>query len=169
MASEFDATVRLLREQIQAAREASARSGLQNDEWLRTLYQAYTERFLSDNGRIWTTGSIMISLSLGAFALLPTIGSPRPIHFIVLGLVSSAILASWLVIAENHRAFQAKSLAWIVAIEQSLGLQDTGPAKIAGAQITQILSSRGAVQLSRWVLTVSVALGWVLTGVFWPR
>ncbi len=30
------------------------------NEWLRTLHQHYSNRFLSDNERIWTVGSILI-------------------------------------------------------------------------------------------------------------
>ena len=37
----------------------SRNNDLESDAWLRTLYENYTKRFLSDNERIWTTASIM--------------------------------------------------------------------------------------------------------------
>ena len=168
--NDFDSMVRDLRATIrQSLIDSPAFENLQADEWLRTLYESYTQRFLSDNSRIWITGSIMIPLSLAAFAALPTIECPTFIHLLVLAIASVAVMVSWLVIAENHRAFQEKSRAWIVAIEETLGLEETGGPKIRENLLNRMLTFAAAVQIMRWVLTFSVIIGWILVLVFWPR
>ena len=167
---EFERTVQDLKAKLKESLvDGSAYEGLQRDEWLRTLYESYTERFLSDNSRIWITGSIMIPLSLAAFAALPTISCPKFIHLLTLAIASSAVMISWLVIAENHRAFQEKSRAWIVAIEETLGLEKTGGPKIRGNILNRILTFPAAVQIMRWGLAGAVVIAWILVLAFWPR
>ena len=138
------------------------------ESWLRTLYEHYTQTFLSDNARIWGTGSIMIPLALAPFVVLPTIASPTVFHLLVLAFASSSLMISWLVIAENHRAFQEKSRAWLVAIERIIGLRDTGPLKIRQRGLNSILTSTGAIQVVRWGLALPTVLAWILIVVFWP-
>lgn len=168
--NDFDSMVRDLRATMQQSLiDSPAFENLQADGWLRTLYESYTQRFLSDSSRIWITGLIMIPLSLAAFAALPTIEKPTFIHLLVLAIASVAVMVSWLVIAENHRAFQEKSRAWIVAIEETLGLEETGGSKIRANLLNRMLTFAAAVQIMRWVLTFSVIIGWILVLVFWPR
>jgi hypothetical protein len=109
--------------------KGNANNGRQVDEWLQIIYQSYSQRFISDNERIWATGAIMIPLALAIFVALPSIKEPTTLQLITLGIPSILVMMSWLVIAENHRAFQEKSRAWIVAIEETLGLQNTGGRK----------------------------------------
>ena len=111
----------------------------------------------------------MIPLSLAVFAALPSIQKPTTIQLGILALASISIMVSWLIIAENHRAFQEKSRAWIVAIEETLGLQKTGDSKISVNLPNRILTFRGAAQIMRWGLTFTLTIGWVLVLRFWPR
>ena len=39
------------------------------EDWKQSLYQNYTNRFLSDNNRIWVTGGIFIPVALAAFVV----------------------------------------------------------------------------------------------------
>lgn len=71
--------------------------------WLQNLYQYYLNRFLSDNSRIWLTGSIFIPLSLAGFAVVVGLECPRWPQVVVLMFVSITLIIIWLVIAENHR------------------------------------------------------------------
>src|SRR3989344_4582485 len=85
--------------------EDQRKQGQDPNAWLQTLYQNYANRFLSDNGRIWSTGSILIPLSLAGFAAVVGLDAPRWPHVVVLMFASIALMFIWLVIAENHRAF----------------------------------------------------------------
>ena len=144
------------------------RKNLDKDQWLRTLYDSYNKRFLSDNNRIWTTGSIMIPLSLAGFAALPTLQCPPFISLLSLALASTAVIVSWLLIAENHAAFQEKSLAWIIAIEETVGLKNTGGAKITSNLINRIFTFKAGVQFARWGITAGVIAGWFFILTNWP-
>lgn len=168
--SQFNRVVEDLKLQLkQNLIENTAYESLQQDEWLRTLYSSYTKMFINDNSRIWTTGSIMIPLSLAGFAALPGFRSSRLIHILTLAVASSVVMVTWLFIAENHRAFQQKSMAWIVAIEHTIGLTKTGGPKIRGNFLNRLLTFPAAVQIMRWVLTCAVVVAWIVVVIFWPR
>ena len=141
----------------------------QANDWLRTLYETYTARFAMSNGTVWLTGSIMIPLSLAGFAALATLQHPTFPQLAILAIASSAVMGSWLVVSENHRAFQDKSLAWLIAIEETLGLVGTGPVKIRGNWLSRALTFPAAIQVVRWVLTACVVVAWLLVLAFWPR
>jgi hypothetical protein len=79
--------------------------------------------------------------------------------FLALGLSSSLVMFPWLVIAENHRAFQNKSFAWLSAIEEAIGIEVPPPTKIAEGQIAQHLTREETVQRLRWGLTLLVRVG----------
>jgi hypothetical protein len=128
------------------------------DEWLRTLYQSYHQRFLSDNHRIWITGGILISVSLATFAVPVQLGCLPFAPLLVLGFASISLMFSWIIIAENHRAFQEKSRAWIVAIEEIIDIQDTASSKISENWITRSMR----VQTMRWFLGLGVLAGWAV-------
>jgi hypothetical protein len=81
-----------------------------NDEVARTLYAEYNARFLSDNGRIWTTAATMVPLSLGSFALLASIKHPSRAQVIALPLIGLCLMTFWLAIAAKHRVFQEAAL-----------------------------------------------------------
>ena len=134
------------------------------NEWLRALYAAYTERFLSDNNRIWSTGAIMIPLSLAPFAILPAITKLQDIHFWVLSLASITVYLAWLVIADGHRQFQDKSVAWIAAIEQSIGI-DAGSPKVGTYWLTTVVT----IRRMRIAILFELIIGWVVAAKCWPR
>ncbi|MDX1700213.1 MAG: hypothetical protein R3250_06310 [Melioribacteraceae bacterium] len=93
------------------------------DEWLRTLYDSFLNRMLSDNERIWKTGVLFIPLSLSAFGALIAIDNIIWWKVAVLGFASSTIIRVWNIIAENHRTFQQNSEAWLIAIQETIGLK----------------------------------------------
>jgi hypothetical protein len=164
---DFDHVVEGLKAELKRSLvDGSAYDDLQKDQWLRTLYESYCKRFMEDNSRIWTTGSIMIPLSLAAFAAVPNMTNARLLHLAVLAAASISLMLAWLVISENHRAFQEKSRAWIVAIELTLGLEKTGESKIKGDALNSLLIRPHAAQAMRWLLLIFVVVGWVLVIVF---
>ena len=131
------------------------------DKWLSTLYTSYLTRMLSDNGRIWSIGAIFIPLSLSAFAAYPAISAPTPFKLWVLASASSALIWCWLFIAENHRAFQEKSRAWLVAIQRHLKV-DVGGVKVVEPGLNQMLTGSGIIQQMRWWLAYLVTGGWAI-------
>lgn len=133
-----------------------------NDEWLSRLYEYYTARFLSDNCRIWKTGSIMIPLSFAPLAILPSIPSPQLIHYVILGLASIVIYIVWLLIADNHRAFQNKSMPWIKAIENTIDLVNTSGCTLYEYMLTKLITARWM----RRVILMTIVLLWV-TAALW--
>lgn len=148
-----DPIVEKLREQLRKLETA------ERDEWLRLLYDRYTERFMKDNDRIWSTGAIMIPLSLGGFVALATIQVVTVAHVLSLALASIALMLFWEVTAENHRAFQQKSEKWIKAIEEEIGLTDTGGPKADAHRIAKL-----RVQAVRWYLFGFTVLCWLIVG-----
>ena len=137
---------------------ASRTAGLDH-AWLRTLYTNYTQRFLADNENITRTAAIMIPASLAAFAILPYVRDVP--ELLTLAFASSALIVLWLFIAENHRAFQNKAYAWIIAIQEILGLAGIPDAKLADNRLTRLLTRKRGVQYAWWTVTVAVILGWV--------
>lgn len=139
--------------------------GTRDDVWLRFLYDNYHKRFLSDNERIWDNGKLMIPFSLAAFGIYANIACPSWLQLTVLGIASSALSIIWLINAENHRAFQNKSIAWVMAIERLISL-DIRVVKISDDKLNKILSSRAAVRRSiRW-FSFGVPLVWVLLAAY---
>jgi len=129
-------------------------------EWLRTLHTNYTQRFLADNANITRTGAIMIPASLAAFAVLPYV--EKVSDLLALAFASSALIALWLVIAENHRAFQNKAYAWIIAIQEILGLAGIPDAKLADNRLNRLLTRKRGVQIAWWTVALIVILSWVV-------
>ena len=138
-------------------------------EWLRALYASYTTRFISDNNRIWVTGSIMIPLALSGFALLPTIEKPTIKLLLPIALASSVVLLAWNLIADNHRAFQEKSFAWLTAIEEILDIDKPVAVKVQKGFLMGFASFKGAVRATRWFLFFAVVIVWVLMLLYWPE
>ncbi len=132
--------------------------------WLLQLHKHYTDRMLSDNERIWRTGAIFVPVALGAFGALVALKSPVSWwHILVLGLPSTLLLLLWLVIADNHRAFQQKSEACFQAIEEELGLFTIKiPSKAQSKGYDRFVTFPQAIQKSRWWLAFAVAAFWVV-------
>lgn len=147
---------------------------------LTNLYQEYGQRFRSDNNGIWTTGAIMVPLSLGSFGLLASLSDPSRGQVIVLPLIGLLLMTIWFVIAENLRAFQEGSMAWLEAIEQAWHVRpapETAPAaapdKPAGCQFRPVFSRSivvgpSRVRNMRLALLCVVTIAAVLTMLFWP-
>jgi hypothetical protein len=93
------------------------------------MYETYGNRFISDNTRIWTTAASMIPLSFGAFVVLASIDQPSRLQVVLFPLAGWLLMSVWLVIAENHRAFQDPSLQCIRAIERVWGFEQGPPLK----------------------------------------
>ena len=156
--ADFNQVVEGLESQLQKALEGRS----DKEEWLRSFYQLYTQRFLSDNNHIWTTGAIMIPASLAGFAVVAGANNITIGPIVVLGIASTLLMFSWVVIGENHRAFQNKSLAWIKAIEKVVGINDTFCPKILDEGSVGFVVKSGMVQEMRWGLLLLVFLGWVV-------
>lgn len=125
--------------------------GVKGDDWLRTLYSSYLQRFLSDNGRIWTTATLMVPLSLAAFAGVPALKQLTNATLALLAVPSIVLITLWLFSADKHRVFQEQSEDVLNAIEHVLGIRELGKRP-----------KWGAVRLARWALTVGVWLGWLV-------
>lgn len=136
------------------------------DQWLRTLYDNYHRRFLADNSQIWGNGKIMIPFSLTAFAVYVSLETPTLVEILLLGLASSALIAIWLVNAENHRAFQNKSMAWLVAIERVLGLKEQVPPKLPDNRLNRLLSRPAAIQTVIRLLACGIPLAWIAVALY---
>jgi hypothetical protein len=130
--------------------------------WLMTLYKARSERMLSDNERIWKTGNIFVPISLSAFAALLAIKDVKSSQVLTIGLASFALIWFWIIIAENHRAFQQKSDEWLVTIQKKIGINYTGSGKVKGNLLNRMSTSSGAVQGTRWALAIGITAAWVL-------
>lgn len=150
----FAETVASLKTELTHIQDAS----LQREEWLRTIYQMYHQRFLSDNNRIWTVGAILLPVSLSAFAIPVRVTDLSWIPLCVLALASTFLIWSWIIIADNHRAFQQKSLAWVVAIQELLNVKDPHGFKLDESWLARNVP----VHRMRWMLGWAVPLGWVL-------
>jgi hypothetical protein len=133
-------------------------------EGLRLAHAKYTQMFLSDNARIWTTAATMIPLSLGGFVVLVSIQKPSVFQVGALAVASWVLMALWYVIAENHRAFQTISLQQITKIEALWGIAPTPQKKERAGMLT----GAGGVRRTRIALLWLVTLGWIAVLLWWP-
>lgn len=127
---------------------------------LEALLKHYTDRMLSDNERIWRIGALFLPISLAAFAAFTSVKCLQVWHALVLGIPSIGLLFAWIVIAENHRAFQQKSEAWIIAIHRILGLDGPATPKVAAGGREARVTRKGAIQNMRWYLLYAVTTAW---------
>jgi hypothetical protein len=154
-------------EALEAMRNSGRCSPDEFNEWLLRLHEHFAKRWVSDNARIWQTGAIFIPVALAAFVPLTALKGPVLWwHIVVLGLPSTGLLWLWLLVAENHRAFQQKSEAWLFAIEEARGFYSRhAPNKFPSAGQHPYVFPR-AVQKAIWVLPFAVGTMWVLLFVF---
>lgn len=130
---------------------------------LATLYHEYTNRFIADNNRIWTTAASMVPLSLGAFGLLASLPKPSLGQVIALPVIGRLLMTVWLVIAENHRAFQNRSMEWLRAVERAWGIMPEQRRPSVG-----ILVRPGRIRRMRYALWWIVTAAALLAIFFWP-
>lgn len=137
-------------------------------EVLKEVYGSYTSRFISDNSRIWTTAASMIPLSLGSFVVLASIAKPTLAQIVLLSAASWILMTVWLVIAENHRAFQNASMQRLSQIEKIWGVEGVGSPKVASGKLAAFLTRPGRVRQMRFGLWLTVSLGSLCVIIFWP-
>tara|TARA_R110002167_G_scaffold59477_4_gene168462 strand:+ start:354 stop:821 length:468 start_codon:yes stop_codon:yes gene_type:complete len=128
-----------------------------DEEYMKIFYSSYVDRFISDNNRIWSTGRIFIPTSLAAFAVPVRAHDISTPALAVLAGASILLMFIWATIAEQHRGFQEKSLAWINAIQEKKGIHDS-----TTKLMQQKLPGWISVRALRWWLCFLVALGWAI-------
>ena len=142
--------------------EHSGTLGLDPGKLLESLFKHYTDRMLSDNERIWRTGALFVPISLAAFAALTAVKCLQVWQILVLGAPSIGLMFAWIVIAENHRAFQQKSEAWLTAIQRVIGLEGPRQVKVEAGGREGLVTRKGAIQNMRWYLLYGVIAAWTL-------
>ena len=158
--SDFDKLVAELEGELRANLGARPSPSL-NDEWLGRLYDNYHRRFLADNAQVWGNGRVLVPFSLSAFGVWAALPLRTIPVTAVLAAGSTTLAALWLVNAENHRAFQNKSMAWLVAIERVIGVKLSTPQKISDGWFNKALSRRAAVQKVIRTFCFGVPLAWI--------
>jgi hypothetical protein len=138
--------------------------GVSHDVLLH-VYDARLQRYLSDNNRIWTTGALLIPLSLAGVALLSARAHPTIPQRIVVGAGSVLLILVWNIFADHHRGFQSRSEAWITAIEHHLGLPEIKGTNKAQMPRWSTLWPLETVQRTRWLLFWAI-LGYWIAAVF---
>lgn len=130
------------------------------------VYKGRVARFLSDNTRIWTSGSLFVPISLAAFVALPQIEELQTRHFLFLGGASTALIWFWLAVAESHRAFQAWSIEWMNDIEGALGLR---PEDGSGLPKLGRAAKNHYARTARRAMAILVPILWAAATIWWPR
>ena len=125
----------------------------QGSDWLKTLYEKRTDRFISDNDKIWTTGQILIPIAIGAFGIYATLTKPDIYQVLILALLSVGLLVIWELIAVVHRRFQDIHECWLDAIEQRLSIKP---------RETAIPRRRMSLKVARRLLIVIVFAAWTV-------
>lgn len=142
--------------------DAPPRVSVDTNKIFEALFKHYTDRMLADNERIWKTGALFVPISLAAFAAFAAIKCPQVWHILVLGIPSIGLMFAWIVIAENHRSFQQKSEAWLVALHRAVDLDLKLPIKLPTGGMEDAVTTSGAIQRMRWHLLAGVAALWGL-------
>jgi hypothetical protein len=133
-------------------------------KWMLDLHRDYTQRFVSDNNRIWTTGSIFVGIALAGFGFVVRATPINPLVLAVVGFVSFLLLYVWNLIADRHREFQDRSFVWIQAIERMLLTPEEQP-EATPQYVGEDRSYErplNRVRTLRWLLTWIVAGGWLM-------
>lgn len=140
--------------------DSSQRFTSVDPEWLPRIYEVRAARFLHDNDRIWSSGALLVPLSLAPFLALGNIRGLETAHFVVLGLASTTLIAFWFLISESHRRYQHASMTLMRQIEAYVGL-----AERPSPRQPTLLRARSA----RRGIVIMVPLLWILAAVVWPR
>jgi hypothetical protein len=121
-----------------------------DDKWMLDLHRDLTARFISDNTRIWTSGSIFVGIAFASLAISPdSIGRGAPAYAVA--ITSVALVVIWNLIADRLRQFQERAFRWIEAIEK-VYLPESAPVA------TRLPFLR--IQSLRWSLSIVLAIGW---------
>ena len=138
------------------------------DQWLQTLYNNYHKRFLADNSQVWGNGRILVPVSLTAFGVYAGLETPTLHAALFLAFASISLIMLWLVNAEKHRAFQNKSMAWLVAIEKAIGLKDVVAPYLPDDAVNRFISRRGIVKWGIRSFSLAIPLAW-LAIILWVK
>lgn len=109
-------------DQVEKALRKSVAAGILSWSDLLSLHGSFATRFAADNAGIWSTGAIFVPAALAAPIAYFAIANESWGALAVFTTSSVLTISAWLVIAETHRAFQNRSMAVILGIEQALGL-----------------------------------------------
>jgi hypothetical protein len=140
-----------------------------SDEWLLRLHESYTERFLADNERIWSTASLFIPLSLATFPAYFALDERTLQLAGTFGAVSVALVTFWYLIAEKHKTFQNRSYDVVRAIETIIiGRNEMD--EIRAAVLRHAPDAGPSVHTTRLTLVMSIWVGWLaVIGTFVAR
>lgn len=127
-----------------------------NTDWLKLLYEQYTQRFINDNNKIWAVGTIFIPLCLAG---LLSVSSLSLFNTALLGAGSIMLMWFWVVVAESHRAFQNRSQAIVEEIERHINFDIAWGAKLDPHK--SIVPPSRSVQKIRWKMYHAVIIIWV--------
>jgi len=147
------------------ARPRLKNSGLEAGE-LVGLHQSYSTRFAADNATIWVTAAIFVPLSLSAPPAWLLIPHRSLFVLFTLAVASLGLMAAWLVVAERHKYYQDRSLAYLQAIECRLNIggvfeaMSEPPRRVLGISVraATVRRSLPVVLISEWIL-VGIAAG----------
>jgi hypothetical protein len=133
----------------------------QKAQIVQLFYTTYFERFLNDNNKIWSTGNIFIPLSLAGLISLNSLALP---YTCLLALGSMALMRFWVLVAENHRAFQTNAQTIMEAIEGYMGPTIKSGKLAPHRSIQHKLFGKllFTVQNIRWQMFASVCVIWLL-------
>lgn len=129
--------------------------------WLRRLHESAQQQFTLDNGRIWHTGNIMIPVSLAAFGALGSIPHPTWPHVLMLALPSTGLMFVWVIIAENHRAFQQASAKSLSVIEKCAHVTIVRGKLPGNEPMAKLLTGGATVRNMRYGLLLGTGLAWI--------
>lgn len=138
---------------VSSGEEAELKHG-----WLQTYYSALNDRFLADIDRIWSTGAIMIPLSLGAAVALVTIDERTLWDAIFLAVPSIMLIVFWDLIVRRHNYFRDRSLRTMELIEAAVRSQP-------GLEIRKVEPEGWylAIHKLRRIFVIGIVAFWLLT------
>ncbi|UOR06880.1 hypothetical protein MUN82_07205 [Hymenobacter aerilatus] len=126
------------------------------DEWVKKLYDSYTNRFINDNNKIWSTGNIFIPLSLAGLFKLHEMNQTETW---LVGIGSVILMLFWVLVAESHRAFQNKAREVANQIEREYLQLAVGPPNPHRLLTTFRFLT---VQNIRWAMLVGIVIIWAV-------
>lgn len=91
--------------------------------WIETIYKSRSDRLISENDKIWTTGRIFIPISVGVFGVYATIDTPKLSQVSILATISISLLLIWQAISFVHKKFQTTHSDWLERIEKVVWLE----------------------------------------------
>jgi len=116
--SEEKTKEKILQERLKFLALKSETSG-----WIETIYKSRTDRLISENSKIWTTGRIFIPVSIGVFGVYATLEHPTLTQTYILAAISISLLLIWQAISFVHKNFQTVHSDWLERIEKVIEIE----------------------------------------------